>query len=586
MPGLALVILHLAEGMGPALTLFAAQRLIDAAIAGFGTGIAGLRAVLPWLALFGAALLLSQEIVWRFRNTLLLRVRQRLEHALGRRLLAKAARLPLVFFEETTTYDRLVRANNPGAKVADLYFAVLRFVLAVVEAVSVAALFWSVSPWMTVVLLVITLPHAILHAEQSRRFLSFHYGWTEEQRRVTYLDGLLTGRAEQKEIRMFNLARPLVQRWQAMRLTLRAHLLRQKRSEIVYGVPVFAMAYVVSLGVAVALALALARRSLTPGGFVTLFRGVDRMDSAAFGLGYNVREMHTQAVEVGYVREFLDQPEEPHSRGAERFPRPLRIGIRLEEVSFTYPGRPQPALRSVDLHLRPGERVALVGENGAGKSTLARLLLGLYRPTTGRITVDGLDYAAIAPESLHDNVSAAFQDYCNFELTAAHAIAVGDPRAFAGAGRASWDGLPAPDLERVRAAAQRGGAHEMIATLPFGYETPIGHVLEGGRGLSGGQWQRLAISRACMRDPLLLILDEPTASLDPQAEAEVYAQFARLLAGRMALLISHRLGSARLADRIIVMKEGRIVEDGDHNTLLKAGGEYARMWEEQAQWYR
>lgn len=260
------------------------------------------------------------------------------------------------------------------------------------------------------------------------------------------------------------------------------------------------------------------------------------------------------------------------------FPARLQEGIRLNGVSFTYPGRERPILDRLDLHLRPGERVALVGENGAGKSTLVKLLLGLYKPDEGTITADGTDYADIPAELLHANVTAAYQDYYKFSFTAGQSIALGDPEVFAEDAEAGG--------EKVISASRRGGAAEFISGLPKGYDTPVGHLFEGSQGLSQGQWQRIAISRTFMRDPQLLILDEPTAALDAKAEAEIYEQFVNGIRDRAVLLISHRLGSARLADRIVVLREGRIIEDGTHDELIAANGSYAQMWEVQSQWYR
>ena len=216
--------------------------------------------------------------------------------------------------------------------------------------------------------------------------------------------------------------------------------------------------------------------------------------------------------------------------------------MQFRSVSFTYPGADQPALADITLTLRPQERVALVGENGAGKTTLVRLLLGLYRPTKGKVTADGTDLAdgAFSPQQVHP---------------------------------------------RIAAAATRSGAGEFISDLPAGYGTLLGKEFEGAVELSAGQWQRLAIARAYLRDAQIIVLDEPTAALDPRAEVAVYRQFREAAAGRCAVFISHRLGSARLADRIIVLRAGHIVEEGTHDALLAVDGEYARMFRLQASWY-
>ena len=247
----------------------------------------------------------------------------------------------------------------------------------------------------------------------------------------------------------------------------------------------------------------------------------------------------------------------------------------------------RPVLRGVSFHVEPGERIALVGENGAGKSTLAKILLGLYAPTSGDVRADGTRYSQIDPASLSSAVSAAFQDHYNFELTLGQSIGVGAMGSGGGTQDTElWPAWLPPDPEEVAAAARRSGADAIADRLPHGYATPVGHVLDGGQGLSGGEWQRLAVARAFTGDPEILVLDEPAAALDPMAEAELYRQFGSLTEGRTALLISHRLGSARMADRILVLEDGRIAEEGHHDELLAAGGVYAGMWEVQAAWYQ
>ena len=602
-PVLGIVAVQILLGFQPALLIYITQHLVDTVVASAGAGGAGFEQALPWLIAFGLVLLLTSDVQWKMRDTLHMRLEQNLEHALGRRFLAKASRLPLVFFEVSAFYDRLERTKNPGRTVDRFFFEVMHTFQAGIRVLSIAAMFVPVSLWISLTLLIVLVPQIRMSIEQSRRFMSFTYGQTGGMRRAGYVDRILTGRGEQKEMRLFALHQTLSQRWRAMRRALRERLWRRQNQLVRRELPVASLRLGASAGVAVALAYFLGDRLLTPGRFVALFRGVDDMLGAGSSLGYHSMTLQKQNAKISYVREFLDLPEDDGAwmqpppidlKSTRPFPKPLREGFAVEDVWFAYPAasaaeaeNPRPVLRGVSLHLKPGERVALVGENGAGKSTLAKLLLGLYQPTAGEIAVDGIRYGEIDRTSLASAVSAAFQDFFNFELTASQSIGIGALGSGGHNGEADlWPAWLPPDPAVVENAARRAGVDAITARLPQGYDTPIGHVLDGGQGLSGGEWQRFAIARAFIRQPELLILDEPTAALDPMAEAEVYRQFGELLAGRTALLISHRLGSARMADRILVLKDGRIVEQGPHDALVAKDGVYAAMWEEQASWYQ
>lgn len=600
---LGLVAVHILLGIQPALLIHVTRNLVDTVVDAAGDGSTGFKDVLPWLFAFGLILLLTREVLWNVRDVLHLRMEQNLAHALGKRLLERASRLPLPFFDVSETYDLLERARDPGRKLDRLFFTTLHVFQAVIKAVSVAAMFSPVSPWITLVLMAVLAPQIHLAIRQSRMFMAFTYGETPEERRARYVDGLLTGRTEQKEMRLFGLHAPLTARWRRNRRVLRERVLDQRQREVVAGLPVIGLRVGVGAGVAVVLAYLLGDRILTPGQFVALFQGVGDMLDAGGSLGRNSRELQIHSAEVGYVREFFDRSADNVAdakappctavlTGTAPFPRPLDKGLLAEDVHFSYPASipgeaSQYVLQGVNFHVQPGERVALVGDNGAGKSTMARILLGLYRPTAGRVTADGVDYTDIDPDSLTDAVSAAFQDHFRFEFTLGQSIGIGTlNRSGNGPGTGLWPSWLQPDKAVAAEAARRAGVDGLAKRLPRGYDTPVGHVLDGGQGLSGGEWQRIAIARAFTREPELLILDEPAAALDPVAEAALYRQFTHLLGGRTALLISHRLGSARMADRILVLRQGRIAEQGCHDELLAAGGDYAGMWEEQASWYR
>ncbi|TNJ64402.1 ABC transporter ATP-binding protein [Paenibacillus hemerocallicola] len=574
-----LIGLAVLEGLAPVFSIYVTQHLIDAVIQAAGRGSEGFDAVVPWIVAFAASLLLAHDVLWKFRDPVLTRLRQKLQQELERRRLVHASALPLTFFEESASYDRLTRSSDPGRKTSDMFLYVLTLGKGVISVIGVAAIFWNVSPWLAVALVAVIVPRAVHGAKSSRKWMSFTYDQTEEQRRASYVSGLLTGRAEQKEMRVFDLSGTLSGRWESLRREQRTKAMQVKKGMELRGIPSSLLYWITETAVVVALGLWLAPQRITPGIFMSLFQGVGKMNAGAGSISFGIGILHKNAIDVGYVREFLQIPVDERTRGERLFPAPLTEGIRLNGVSFSYPGRERPILQRLDLHLRPGERVALVGENGAGKSTLVKLLLGLYKPDEGTLTADGVDYADISPESLHENVCAAYQDYYKFAFTAAQSVALGET-----AGAAAADG---PEkLERIKQAAARGGADEFITELPQGYDTPIGRLYDGSRELSEGQWQRIAISRTFMRDPQLLVLDEPTAALDAKAEADIYGQFVSAATDRAVLLISHRLGSARLADRIIVLQDGRIAEDGNHEQLIAAKGAYAQMWEVQSGWYR
>ncbi|HEX8985459.1 MAG TPA: ABC transporter ATP-binding protein, partial [Bryobacteraceae bacterium] len=253
-------------------------------------------------------------------------------------------------------------------------------------------------------------------------------------------------------------------------------------------------------------------------------------------------------------------------------PRPIRDGFVFEDVSFSYPGTARKVLDRLNFRIAPGERIALIGENGEGKTTIVKLLTRLYDPTAGRILLDGVDLREYSIEDLHSQIGVIFQDFMRYEMTARQNIAVG-----------RIDAVPNGSIEE---AAHKSLADAIIGRLPAGYDQLLGRRFEGGVDLSGGEWQKVALARAYLRDAQLLILDEPTASLDARSEYEVFQRFAELTHGKMALLISHRFSTVRMADRIVVLERGRIAEQGDHTRLMELGGRYAGMFELQASSYR
>jgi ATP-binding cassette subfamily B protein len=305
--------------------------------------------------------------------------------------------------------------------------------------------------------------------------------------------------------------------------------------------------------------------------YLTIFRQAQTTFRSLFD---GITNLYENSLFLDNLFTFLEmQPEIDVPSASKPAPSPIREGFEFRHVSFRYPDTQAWVLRDVNLHIRPGERIALVGLNGAGKTTLVKLLTRLYDPTEGQVLLDGIDLREYDLHSLQQRIGVIFQDFVQYSLTARENVGFGQVTALG-------------DNERVVEAARKGGAHPIIADLPDGYETALGRRWQEGQELSVGQWQKVALSRAFMRDAEILVLDEPTASLDAEAEYEIFQRFGELTAGRIAVLISHRFSTVRMADRIVVLEDGRITELGSHQELIALGGTYARLFNLQAEGYQ
>jgi ATP-binding cassette subfamily B protein len=399
---------------------------------------------------------------------------------------------------------------------------------------------------------------------------------------VDYMSTLLMSRDAVKEVKLFQLSDFLLSRMQEATREFLKELTQsgfsQERWNVLAGVlPVISNAgiWLYSATEALAQRISLGELALTFQVTENSRRAMDRLIFLSGHLSESTRYLTD-------LFNFLDLPASSLpgalKRPTHHAPMPNLHGpITFNNVCFRYPGTSPDVLKGVSFTINAGERVALVGENGAGKTTLIKLLSRLYDPIEGAITCNGVDLREIEPEAYHARIGAVFQDFAQFDLTARENIGFGDIASFRNT----------EDLDqRVRRAAEQGGAASLIDSLPQQYDTVLGRQFENGTDLSGGQWQKIALARAFMRDADLLILDEPTAALDAFAEAEVYARFAELTAGKTTVFVTHRLSSVRMADRILVLKDGALVECGNHEELISLNGEYAAMYRLQAERYQ
>lgn len=565
------VLLMVAQGLVPAAQLLMLQRLLDAVAAATATPTPqGIRPLVVWIvALAGVQGL--QALFHAGRQITRAYLRESAGWRLQQLMIERASQVPLEEFEHPEFHDRLQRASQAATWRSFMIFEnTLRIAEIGVNLITFLALLLSAHPLLPLILIISTAPTLFSHLRQGAQRYHLRRTQTPEQRRVNYLVELLTDREAAKELRLYQLGSYLIDRWYQTASNLRDQRIRLARShQLQVGLTRVANI----IGFCGSLAL-LAFRSA--GGFLSIGEFFSSMQAASRfqgQLAMVLREIGNLAEETLYLKDLQDFVQmERVEHGTEDVGSNQRYQIDFENLSFAYPNGPE-VLKELTFSIKPGEKVALVGTNGAGKTTLIKLLLGLYQPTSGRILLDGKDLREFRPESIRRHVAAVFQDYLRYQLTAKENVGFGQSERL-------------EDDEAIRQAVHLAGAEGVVTSLRSGIDTMLGRTFEGGQDLSGGQWQKIAIARAYFREARILVLDEPTAALDARAELEIFDQFRALAGERTAIFVSHRMASARIADRILVLENGRLIENGSHEELLQQGGEYARMFGLQAQWYR
>jgi ATP-binding cassette, subfamily B, bacterial len=485
-----------------------------------------------------------------------------------------AAELDLIAYEDPVFYDRLERARVQATDRLGMIQQIGRLIQLVITTITLSAAIIFYSPWLMLLLIAGVLPAFL--GESHFAFLGYakNFRQTPIRRQLDYLRQVGGSKEAAKELKLFGLSKFLTQRFTQLSDEIYRENVALSRRKLIAGALLsviaymgYYSAYVFVIWQTLTGAFSIGVWYLLSGAILQASNNIQQIFSTLSGIA-------DQALFLTDLLAFFEmQPTIRSKPNALPAPRPILRGFEFRNVSFRYPGSSRLVLNGLNFHLRPGERVALIGENGEGKTTIVKLITRLYDPTEGQVLLDGVDLREYRLEDLYREVGVIFQDFMRYEMTARENIAVGRIEEI-------------DDLKLLEGAAQKSLADAVIGKLPGGYGQMLGRRFEGGVDLSGGEWQKVALARAYLRDAQLLVLDEPTAALDARSEFEVFQRFAELTAGKMALFISHRFSTVRMADRIVVLENGRIAEEGSHDELASLGGRYKEMFELQAASYR
>ncbi len=490
------------------------------------------------------------------------------------RVMQHAASLDLLAYEDPVFYDRLERARVQATDRIYMIQAMGRLIQQVITTITLSITIMIFSPWLLLLLIAGVIPAFL--GETHFAFLGYakNFKQTPVRRELDYLRILGGSKEAAKELKLFGLQEFLSGRFKKLADQVYDEDISLARRKVIAG---SLLSMIGTAGYYTAYIYAVYETVTGVFSFGTLTLLANSIRDASSNLQQTFSTLSTIADQALFLTDliaFFDMKPSIRSKpNALPAPRPIRQGFEFRNVSFRYPGRSRLVLNRLNFVLRPGERVALIGENGEGKTTIVKLLTRLYDPVEGQILLDGIDLREYDLDDLYREIGVIFQDFMRYEMTARENIAVGRIEHL-------------NDLPLLEQSAEKSMADEVVGKLTSRYEQMLGRRFEGGVDLSGGEWQKIALARAYLRDAQLLILDEPTSALDARSEYEVFQRFAELTSGKMAIFISHRFSTVRMADRIVVLENGRIAEEGDHEQLTHLGGRYAEMFELQAASYR
>jgi ATP-binding cassette subfamily B protein len=527
-----------------------------------------------WLVAIEFALAVCTGLVGRLIDYLDTLLAGKYMNHISVRVMEHAASLDLLAYEDPVFYDRLERARVQATDRIYMIQAMGRLIQQVITTITLSITIMLFSPWLLLLLVAGVIPAFI--GETHFAFLGYakNFRQTPIRRQLDYLRVLGGSKEGAKELKLFGLRDFLTGRFKGLSDRVYDEDISLARRKVIAG---SALSMIGTAGYYTAYVYAVWRTVTGVFTLGTLVLLANAIRDASSNLQQTFSTLSTIADQALFLTDLIAffemKPSIRSKLNALPAPRPVRQGFEFRKVSFRYPGSSRLVLNGLNFSLRPGERVALIGENGEGKTTIVKLLTRLYDPVEGQVLLDGIDLRDYDLEDLYREIGVIFQDFMRYEMTARENIAVGR------IDRMNDQGL-------LQESAQKSMAVDVLRKLPAGFEQMLGRRFEGGVDLSGGEWQKVALARAYLRDAQVLILDEPTSALDARSEYEVFKRFAELTAGKMALFISHRFSTVRMADRIVVLENGRIAEEGDHETLTSLGGRYAEMFELQAASYR
>lgn len=571
------ILLTLIAAVIPAGQAWAGKLIIDSIVTSINQSINamdGLRAVAPYLGLeFG--LLLVGSLVGQIRALSDRTIQSQLTNHVNTMIIQKANQLDLQFFEDPIFYDTLQNARRQADTSAlNIVNSTLQMLQQAITLVSLLALLLRFNPWLVLIVILSSIPAFLSQSAYAERAFRAVSRRAPEARLLNYLEQLLTGNESVKEIKLFGLGDSLLERYQKLFIQFYQEdiAIARKRTIAGLGWGVLSNAvYYVSYAWIVFRTIA----GVITLGDMTMFLSIFRQSQNSIrSLLDGLNRLYESNLFLDNLLVYLKlEPVLKSPQNGALAPSPLTQGIEFRNVWFKYPGAEDFVLRDINFHIQPSEKIALVGLNGAGKTTLIKLLTRLYDPTKGQILLDGINLQDYDLKSLHQRIGVIFQDFVRYQFTVQENIGFGQVSDL-------------ENLDRIKYAADKGGADEIIEKMPDGYNTMLGRRWEKGHELSGGQWQKIALARAFMREAEVMVLDEPTSALDAEAEYEVFQRFRELIEDRIAVLISHRFSTVRMADRIIVLSEGKILEIGSHKELIALDGAYARLFNLQAEGYR